>query len=188
MSFNVGASDYIKQFLMAAISTPEYWLRGPVADIPSLLQPVAHAMLQAKAEVKNAVIHFPEEKRWDKPAGVASVAFHLQHLAGVIDRLFTYAKGEALSQQQLTYLSGEGEQNAAITLASMLDHFVEQVDYALLQLKTFPPAQLTHTRFVGRHQLPSTVVGLLFHAAEHTMRHTGQLLVTTALLKDTASG
>jgi uncharacterized damage-inducible protein DinB len=26
------------------------------------------------------------------------------------------------------------------------------------------------------------VLGLLFHAAEHTMRHTGQLLVTARLL------
>jgi hypothetical protein len=31
--------------------------------------------------VKNALLDFPEEKRRDKPAGMASVAFHLQHLA-----------------------------------------------------------------------------------------------------------
>jgi uncharacterized damage-inducible protein DinB len=38
-------------------------------------------------------------------------------------------------------------------------------------------------RFVGRAKLPSTVLGLLVHAAEHTMRHTGQLLVTVQVLR-----
>jgi hypothetical protein len=41
---------------------------------------------------------------------------------------------------------------------------------------------LTDTRGVGRKQIPSTVLGLLFHSAEHTMRHTGQLLVTCKIL------
>jgi hypothetical protein len=72
--------------------TLEYWLQGPIPDVPALLQPIAHAFLQAKKEIHQAVGNFPEEKIWEQPAGVASVAFHLQHLAGVIDRLFTYAK------------------------------------------------------------------------------------------------
>jgi uncharacterized damage-inducible protein DinB len=42
---------------------------------------------------------------------------------------------------------------------------------------------LTEHRAVGRAQLPSTVLGLLFHAAEHTMRHTGQLLVTAKVVQ-----
>jgi hypothetical protein len=33
-------------------------------------------------------------------------------------------------------------------------------------------------RLVGRLKLPSTVVGLLFHAAEHTQRHVGQAATT----------
>jgi len=41
---------------------------------------------------------------------------------------------------------------------------------------------LLDKRGVGRAQLPSNVLGLLFHAAEHTMRHTGQLLVTARIL------
>ena len=39
---------------------------------------------------------FPPSLLWTRPAGLASVGFHLQHIAGVIDRLFTYARGEAL--------------------------------------------------------------------------------------------
>jgi len=87
---------------MADLPT-EYWLRGPVEAVPALLQPAAHALLQARDEIKRAVIDFPVDKLWDKPGGVASVAFHLQHLAGVINRLLTYARGTALSQEQLNY-------------------------------------------------------------------------------------
>jgi len=67
-----------------------------------------------------------------------------------------------------------------------LQYFDKQVDDALTQIKQTDPALLTETRTVGRKQIPTTVVGLIFHAAEHTMRHTGQLLVTVAILKNTA--
>jgi len=37
------------------------------------------------------------EEEWNRrPAGAASAAFHVRHIAGVIDRLFTYARGQAL--------------------------------------------------------------------------------------------
>ncbi|MDZ4793841.1 MAG: DinB family protein [Bacteroidota bacterium] len=168
---------------MADTAQPEYWLRGPVANIPALLQPCAHALLQARHEIRQALLNFPEEKIWSAPAGVASVAFHLQHLSGVLDRLFTYARGELLSEEQLAYLSAEGKQNDQVNLALLIQYFAAQVDHALTQLKNTSEAALTDERVVGRKQIPSTVIGLLFHAAEHTMRHTGQLLVTIAVLK-----
>lgn len=74
---------------MTKTNKPEVWLRGPVANIPSLLQPVAHALLQAREEVNEMLVDFPEDHLWDKPAGVASVGFHLQHLKGVLDRLLS---------------------------------------------------------------------------------------------------
>jgi uncharacterized damage-inducible protein DinB len=157
---------------------PEYWLRGPVENIPALLQPVAHALLQARSEVQHAMQDFPNEKLWIKPGGTASVGFHLQHLTGVIDRLLSYAKGEQLSNTQTEYLSAEGKEDGAINTEQLLIAFSKQIDRALLQLRQTDPSILTETRGVGRKQIPSTVIGLLFHAAEHTMRHTGQLLVT----------
>jgi uncharacterized damage-inducible protein DinB len=161
----------------------EYWLRGSVEGVPALLQPVAHALLQARDEVEQAINGLPEELTWERPAGVASVGFHLQHLAGVLDRLFTYAKGQQLSNQQLEYLSAEGKENMDMRLQSLFDHFVQQVDKSIGELKTFDETILTDVRGVGRKQVPSTVIGLLFHSAEHTMRHTGQLLVTIRMLK-----
>ncbi|HEY2726894.1 MAG TPA: DinB family protein, partial [Parafilimonas sp.] len=121
-------------------------------------------------------------KLWEKPAGVASVGFHLQHLCGVINRLFTYAKGESLTEQQLNYLNNEGKQAENISLQKLLENFNIQVDAALKQLSETKEETLTDYRSVGRKKLPSTVIGLLFHAAEHTMRHTGQLLVTAKVL------
>jgi uncharacterized damage-inducible protein DinB len=161
---------------------PEVWLRGAIQNIPALLQPVAHALLQSREEINKLMQNFPAEKLWEKPAGVASVGFHLQHLTGVIDRLFTYAKGDSLTEQQLNYLNNEGKQAENISLQKLLTNFNMQVDAALKQLTETKEETLTDNRSVGRKKLPSTVIGLLFHAAEHTMRHTGQLLVTAKFL------
>ncbi len=162
----------------------EYWLRGPIEGVPALLQPVAHALLQARDEIKTAFVSFPENKLWEKPNGVASPAFHLQHLCGVIDRLLTYAKGEQLNPHQLAFLAEEGIRKENITAELLISQFDKQVDKAIALLKLTDIHTLTETRGVGRKQIPSTVIGLLFHAAEHTMRHTGQLLVTIAMLKN----
>ncbi len=161
----------------------EYWLRGALPSIPALLQPVAHALLQANMEIKNAMASFPEDKLWDQPAGMASPAFHLQHIKGVLDRLFTYADSKMLSQQQLDYLSGEGKHNPEITTIFLVNEVNQQITVALEYLKTADTDQLTGAKWVGRQRIPSTLIGLLFHAAEHTMRHIGQLMVTVNVIK-----
>ena len=163
----------------------EVWLRGPLEDVPPLLQPVAHALLQAREEVNALMSGFPEIFLWVRPAGLASPAFHLQHMAGVLDRLFTYARGEALNNAQLDYLSSEGKElSKALGINAMLDAFNSQVDKAIVQLKNTDQATLTEVRGVGRANIPSTVIGLLTHAAEHVMRHNGQLLVTVRVLQN----
>ncbi|MCE7066044.1 DinB family protein [Dyadobacter sp. CY326] len=161
---------------------PEVWLRGPLPNIADLLQPAAHAMLQAQEEIHAALNHFPEKLLWERPADVASVGFHLQHLTGVLDRLFTYARQESLAEHQLSYLKNEGNPSPDIHLKALLQAFDRQILTALNQLKQTDPATLTEVRYVGRAMVPSTHLGLLFHAAEHTQRHTGQLLVTAKIL------
>ncbi|MBC3540223.1 DinB family protein [Rufibacter sediminis] len=162
----------------------EVWLRGPLPEVPALLQPVAHALLQAREEVRDHLEGFPDHLLWEKPAGVASVGFHLQHLTGVLERLLTYARAEALSPEALAYLRQEGTPPAAgATVQDLIANFEAQVDKALLQIKATDQETLTEARGVGRAQIPSTVAGLLFHAAEHTQRHVGQLLVTARILQ-----
>lgn len=168
---------------MSKEGAPEVWLRGSVAGIPPLLQPVAHALLQAREEVATIMQSFDEPWLWQRPGGAASAAFHLQHLTGVLDRLFTYARGKALTAQQLAYLAAEGKETAQITTSSaLIEAFNRQVNTALQQLAVTDEATLTMVRGVGRAQLPSTVIGLLVHTAEHTQRHVGQLLVTVKVL------
>ena len=161
---------------------PEVWLRGPVSNIPSLLQPVAHAILQSLEDVEKLMKEFPGDKLWERPAGVASPGFHLQHLAGVLDRLFTYARGEGLSQDQFEYLRHEGSAPSGVTAAELVKNFRLQVEKNLRQLEQTDEGSLLRPIGVGRKKLPSNVLGLLFHAAEHSQRHTGQLLVTVRVV------
>src|SRR5690606_26403703 len=85
-------------------SNLEVWQRGPIEGVPDLLQPVAHALLQAKEDARRYTEQLPEELLWEKPYGVASVGFHLNHLSGVINRLFTYADNRKLSADLLRLL------------------------------------------------------------------------------------
>ncbi len=68
-------------------------------------------------------------------------------------------------------------------VAGLLAEFDAAVERALAQLRTTDESTLTQVRGVGRGQLPSTVVGLLFHAAEHTQRHMGQLMTTARVIQ-----
>lgn len=169
---------------MAEQHQREVWLRGPLPGVPALLQPVAHALLQAREEVNRLMVDFPEILLWIKPANMASPGFHLQHMTGVIDRLFTYADGKPLRQEQLDFLYAEGKPpQKEDSVAALLDAFSTQVDEAIAILSAADETRLTETRGVGRAQIPSTVIGLYVHAAEHVMRHSGQLLVTARMLK-----
>ena len=168
----------------------ETWLRGPVPGVPPLLQPVAHALLQARDELREALHDFPPALLNERPAGMASVGFHLQHLAGVLDRLLTYARQESLTEAQLAALHAEVPPLALTddTARQLVQAFSNQVGRALLQLQSTNETRLTEVRSVGRAQVPSTLIGLLVHAAEHTTRHLGQLLVTAKWVSDVGAG
>ncbi|WP_412069047.1 DinB family protein [Rubrivirga sp. IMCC43871] len=156
----------------------EAWLSGPIDGVPALLQPVAHALVQARAEVTALAAELPPDALWVRPGGAASAGFHLAHLAGVLDRMLTYARGEPLTERQLAALAAEGVPDPTLTPDVLADAFAAGVDAALAQLRATDPATLTDARSVGRAQIPQTHIGLLVHAAEHTTRHLGQLLVT----------
>lgn len=160
----------------------EAWLRGQVDGVPALLQPVAHALIQARDEVNALAAELPPEALWLRPGGAASAGFHLAHLDGVLDRMLTYARGETLTDAQLAALDAEATPDPALTPSILAVAFAQRVDQALDHLRHSPPDALTEARTVGRDRLPSTVIGLLVHAAEHTTRHVGQLLVTVRVV------
>jgi uncharacterized damage-inducible protein DinB len=165
------------------MSKTEWWQRGPIDGVPTVLQPVAHILLQVRESVGELVENLTLDEWNGRPAGIASAAFHVRHISGVIDRLFTYARGEALSEGQFAALRQEGAELDASGVASVLAALSARVDLALAELREIDPATLGEFRGVGRAQLPSTVIGCLVHGAEHAMRHVGQLSVTTRIAR-----
>lgn len=165
------------------MASTEWWQRGPVEAVPSVLQPVAHILLQVRESVGELVDGLSEDEWNQRPAGVASAAFHVRHITGVIDRLFTYARGRALSAEQLASIPLEGGKLLAADVPRVIDALSQQVDAAVAELTTIDVATLGAFRGVGRKQLPSTVIGCLVHGAEHAMRHVGQLSVTVRVVR-----
>lgn len=163
------------------MSEPEVWLRGPIPGVPPLLMPAAHALAGAREDLARAAARLSDDELWARPGGVASVGFHLRHVAGILDRLLTYARGEALTDAQLAYLRSEGDPGASVD--ELLRGLDEAVERALAQLRATPDEDLLLPRGVGRLQLPSTVQGLIFHAAEHAQRHTGQVVTLSRIVR-----
>jgi len=164
----------------------EVWLRGPIDGIPALLQPVAHSLLQCREEVERLLDGMPADVIWRRAGGAASIGFHVLHAIGSLDRLFTYARGALLSDAQARVLAEESQPDPDLAAADLLAAFEAAVERALDQLRGTDTATLTHERLVGRARVPSTVVGLLFHAAEHTQRHAGQAVTMRRLLDPSA--
>jgi len=166
------------------MSDTEWWQRGPVEGVPDVLQPVAHILLQVRESVHELVDGLSEAEWNSRPAGVASVAFHVRHITGVVDRLFAYARGTPLDAAQFAALRMERE--AMVTsseVPQVLQALDSRIESALSELRTIDRSILGDFRGVGRAQLPSTVIGCLVHGAEHSMRHVGQLSVTVRVVR-----
>lgn len=167
------------------MSAPEHWLRGAIPGIEPLLQPAAHALRQVLDDVEAAVAGLTPGELARSPGGAASLAFHLRHLAGSTDRLFTYARGASLSEAQREMLRAEQTPEAAPDVDALLTALRATIDAAQAQLRATSSSVLLTPREVGRARLPSTVIGLLFHAAEHAQRHTGQIIATARIVRGT---
>ena len=152
----------------------EAWLTGPIEGVPPVLMPAAHSFLHVKQELPDLLSGLTVEQIWRKPGASASIGFHAIHLAGATDRLLTYARGEQLSAAQLETAKGERHRQGLST-EQIIETVGAALDRAIDQLRTTPSAIIGETREVGRQRLPSTVLGLIFHAAEHATRHAGQI-------------
>jgi uncharacterized damage-inducible protein DinB len=168
------------------MTTPEQpaWLRGPIAGVPALLQPVAHALVDADEDVQRVVPTLSASAAWARPGGAASVGFHVLHAVGSLDRLLTYARGEALNETQLATFAAEKKlDETSGSPRQLAAEFSAAVKRAHGQLRSTKESTLIATRFVGRAKVPSTVIGLLVHAAEHTARHIGQMITTAKIVQ-----
>jgi hypothetical protein len=172
---------------MANAALPEAWLRGPIEGVPPLLMPAAHALVQVREDAARALAGLTPAELWAQPGGAASVAYHLRHLAGALDRLLTYARGEALTEALRAAMAAEGRPGEPPPDATAIQADVDAaVERALAQIRATAESSLLDCRGVGRQQLPSTVLGLTFHAAEHATRHAGQAITTARIVRGSA--
>jgi hypothetical protein len=165
------------------MTSTEAWMRGPIEGVDPLIMPVAHALVQVREDLQRMLPLVAAEHVWVRPGGAASIGFHVRHLGRALDRLFTYARGEKLSEPQKTALRTEGDPSEPpAAFRDLVSDAAAEIDRALDQLRHTSRDALLDFRGVGRAQLPSNVLGLLFHAAEHSTRHMGQLITTAKFL------
>jgi hypothetical protein len=162
----------------------EAWQRGPVPGFEPLLMPIVHTLIQVRDDLHRLAARVPPEHVWQRPGGAASIGFHVRHTGGALDRLFTYARGESLSDAQRAAMKDEGlPGEPPATMATLVRDVDRVIGRALEQVRTTSTSTLLEERKVGRAGLPSTVLGLLFHAAEHCTRHVGQAITTALVLR-----
>lgn len=154
----------------------EPWLRGPFAGVSPLLAPLLASFQQAREDLARHTDGLTTEQIWTAPPGCGTVGFHLRHIAGSTERLMSYLRGRELTPAQLTALHAEKEPGAGREdLLAAVDRAFRDAEGVV---RTIDPNTLADPRWVGRKRLPTTVIGILTHIAEHTQRHVGQVIVT----------
>jgi uncharacterized damage-inducible protein DinB len=146
--------------------------------------PAAHALLQSRGDLERHAADLDRDDVWRRMGGAPAIGFHLRHIAGSIDRLLAYAAGRALTEEQFKELALEREPGAGLDGArELIDRAIMRIDEAVRAIAAAREESLFEARAVGRAQLPTNVFGLFFHLAEHTQRHTGQLIATATILR-----
>jgi len=155
--------------------------------MPAMIMPAAHALMQASEDIPRAVAGLTTVQLWALPGGAAAVGFHLRHLAGSIDRLLTYARGEMLTDAQMEQLDGEIADDGR-SAADLARDALAAIERAIEVMRETPPGIYLEARGVGRRRLPTTVLGVLVHIAEHTQRHVGAMIATAKVVRVTSDG
>jgi uncharacterized damage-inducible protein DinB len=177
-----------KDIAMSTTPSPtpysEPWLRGTYSDVPASGRAVLHALDLSLDDLTKWTAGLTDAEVHSQPLGLTSVAFHLRHIARSVDRILTYAEGGQLSTEQLaalkTELDGEGKLE---TLANSLAEVEVSFNDAADRIRVLATADLNTPRFVGRKQLPTSIGGAMIHVADHTQRHTGQVVTTAKVVK-----
>ena len=169
---------------------PEPWMRGTHGDLDPVVRAVVHALELADEDVSRWCDELDDRSMFARPGGLPPVAFHLRHIARSLDRLLTYAEigvplrdvdrvgrggRRVLSDEQMVGLRTEMDAGSS---AEVLREFHAGLVSAKARVCAVTPESFAEVRWIGRKRLPTTVVGLLIHCAEHTQRHVGQAVTT----------
>jgi uncharacterized damage-inducible protein DinB len=173
----------------ARTSYTEPWLRGTHADVPAAGRAVLHALELALDDLTTWTAGLSDAEIHSQPLGLTPIAFHLRHIARSTDRILTYAEGKQLAQEQLTALksenaeAGQHREGNQETLAELLAAVEVAFSDAADRIRVLATADLNTPRFVGRRQLPTSIGGAMIHVADHTLRHTGQVVTTAKVIE-----
>ncbi len=148
-------------------------MRGPLPGVSPLTAPLLYSFQQAREDLARFTERLSTEQLWTAPPGIAPVGFHILHIAGSTGRLMTYLQGRQLTEEQLAELDQE-KAPPRLTREQLLARMDAAFAAAEQIVRSIDPATLADSRAVGRKRLPTTVIGLLTHIAEHTQRHVGQ--------------
>jgi hypothetical protein len=159
---------------------PEPWLRGTFADLPVLQRALLHSLQLAQEDTAKWCGGLDDRELHLRPFHLPSVAFQLRHIARSLDRFCCYAEGIPLSAEQLAALAGEmdgtGDRDA------VLSELAKSIETTQQRLEAIVRRPLDSPVMIGRKRLPTTLAGLLIHAAEHTQRHVGQAITTAKVI------
>jgi uncharacterized damage-inducible protein DinB len=159
----------------------EPWMRGPLPGIEPLVQPLFFSFTQVREDLARHTEGITQEQLWDRHGALPPLGFHLRHIAGSVERLTAYLMGEQLAPEQLAFLREESTPGA--TLGELLNAIDRTFEATQTKLRTIEPQTIHDPRYIGRKRLPTTVLGLLVHIAEHTQRHLGQAITTAKLAR-----
>lgn len=168
--------------MTSQISYIEPWLSGTHTDVPAVGRAVLHALELALDDIRKWTEGLTDADVHAQPLGLTSVAYHLKHIARSTDRILTYAEGNQLTAEQLTAMKAES--TGAETLEELLAEVDASFANAAGRIRTLAAGgNYDEPRAVGRKQLPTSMGGALIHVADHTQRHTGQIVTTAKVLK-----
>src|ERR1700761_2631854 len=158
----------------------EPWLQGTLVDLPVVQRAVVHSLQMAEEDTRKWCGGLTEAEIHSRPFGLPSVGFQLRHIARSLDRFCSYAEGRALSADQFGALNSELDSPGSVD--SVFDELQNSILQTKSRLNQIIERPLDTAIAIGRQGLPTTLAGLLVHAAEHTQRHVGQAVTTAKVL------
>ncbi len=163
------------------INVSEPWLRGTLTELPVVQRAVLHSLEMAEEDLTRWCAPLSEQEIHARPFQLPSVAFQLRHIARSLDRFCCYAQGIPLNAEQLAALAAEMEPVGSN--ASIFEEFKASLALTRERLNVIIRQPLETPVAIGRKRLPTTLAGLLVHAAEHTQRHVGQAITTAKVIQ-----
>ncbi len=142
----------------------EPWLAGKHADLDPIRRLLACSLEHCLGDLR----------KWTPDVPTDAQAFQLRHIAGSVDRLWTYALGGTISPAQLDVLAVES--SGPTDREPLLDLVAETFSRVTREMRMMEDIDYRDSRYVGRQRVEVPLGLLLGHIAEHTQRHTGQLI------------